>query len=471
MLIVIGLGLASPATLIGSRLIGAAFALSLVRRQPPAKLGFNLALAYLESVVVVIVHRWVLGDESPISPIGWAAAMAAVLVGLLVGWTMVSFVITIHDRERTPGELRRSLGASIVITLAAGLIGIVFLVSLWTSPQSVWLILILTSLVYSFTGAYGSLTKRYSDLQSVFAFSTEVYRPLHRTDVVTTTLEQVRRLMRADYADMMIFEDGTWRRATLGPNDTLMSENVDHADAADLLRLVLASPDRRWFTRTRGQRWIRSFYGDSGFETGIVSTISDPDEVIGLLVAGNRLGPVAAFDDDDKRLLDVLAKQVSDTLARSVLVERLKEEVIERENQAEQLIAAKDDFLASVSHELRTPLTAVLGSAEILQERDRDLDVDDRAELIGYIASEGREISNLVDDLLIATKADLGRLTVQVETIDLRVETLRAVASVQSIANGRAIEAGGLGGSAVADPLRFRQIVRNLLTNRPAIWW
>lgn len=135
----------------------------------------------------------------------------------------------------------------------------------------------------------------------------------------------------------------------------------------------------------------------------------------------------------------------------------------EVENQMANLVKSKDEFIASVSHEIRTPLTGVHGSAMVLsQDWDRLTD-EERSELIGYVATESGELARIVEDLLVAARADVGSLTVRIQPIDLTAEIKTTLDGI-SFRNGRP-DTSGVVGSARADPLRFRQILRNLVTN------
>jgi len=140
-----------------------------------------------------------------------------------------------------------------------------------------------------------------------------------------------------------------------------------------------------------------------------------------------------------------------------------------RQDDQEKLRASnesKDRLLASVSHEIRTPLTAIVGlSEEIVSSRaemtDADLD-----ELSGIIAAQSRDLADLVEDLLVGARADSGNLSIRPAWIDLRGEVDKAVAGVrESNPSAKLIAVMGEDVKAWADPLRCRQVVRNLLTN------
>lgn len=135
----------------------------------------------------------------------------------------------------------------------------------------------------------------------------------------------------------------------------------------------------------------------------------------------------------------------------------------EEERRMAAIVEAKNRFLASVSHEIRTPLTAVLGFTRLLE--DTEVSTDDRQLMISSVAEHAQEMSNLVEDLLVAARADMSQLEMIDVEVDLLAElqaTLRAGGSFTRDVNVIAKTAKR---HAKADPTRVRQILRNLLTN------
>jgi signal transduction histidine kinase len=135
---------------------------------------------------------------------------------------------------------------------------------------------------------------------------------------------------------------------------------------------------------------------------------------------------------------------------------------------AEELRASnesKDRLLASVSHEIRTPLTAIVGLSEEIASAN-GLGADELDELNAIIAVQSRELAELVEDLLVASRADFGNLSIRPETMDLRAQVDMVVQGLrESHRSSKALAVEGEGASAFADPLRVRQILRNLMTN------
>lgn len=85
----------------------------------------------------------------------------------------------------------------------------------------------------------------------------------------------------------------------------------------------------------------------------------------------------------------------------------------------------KNDFISRVSHELRTPLTAIKGWAETMQ-----YGVPDRITLekgMSVIVKESSRLTSLVEELLDFSKIQSGRLTMQMERMDVLAEIDEAV--------------------------------------------
>jgi PAS domain S-box-containing protein len=125
------------------------------------------------------------------------------------------------------------------------------------------------------------------------------------------------------------------------------------------------------------------------------------------------------------------------------------------------LAAAKDEFIASISHELRTPLTAVMGFASLLRESMAVAGhAGEDGEMIEAILREATDLANIVDDLLLAGRSQLGRLDVDRSVVEIRSEIDRVQDSL-----GTSYPVTGDELVVVGDPMRVRQIVRNLITN------
>ncbi len=143
-------------------------------------------------------------------------------------------------------------------------------------------------------------------------------------------------------------------------------------------------------------------------------------------------------------------------VAAEMLKERARREALSLEK--DRLLTDKDRFVASVSHELRTPLTAVVGLAHTLAESP-DLTTEERNEFVTTIVEQSEEVAAIVDDLLVAARAGSGHLSLVVGEVILRDE-LAMVAPP-----GIPIEENVERLATIGDPIRVRQVLRNLLSN------
>ncbi|WP_438032781.1 response regulator [Sorangium sp. So ce204] len=127
----------------------------------------------------------------------------------------------------------------------------------------------------------------------------------------------------------------------------------------------------------------------------------------------------------------------------------------------------KDEFLALLSHELRTPLTAILGWSQLLRLRGPSDEILGRA--LGTIERNARAQSKLIDDLLDMSRIIGGRLSLDVEVVDLgeMLETLLESAEPAAKAKGIRLDLSveSAGEQVMGDPNRLQQIVWNLVSN------
>ncbi|MEX1093471.1 MAG: HAMP domain-containing sensor histidine kinase, partial [Acidimicrobiia bacterium] len=129
-----------------------------------------------------------------------------------------------------------------------------------------------------------------------------------------------------------------------------------------------------------------------------------------------------------------------------------------------QQLALKDGFVAAVSHELRTPLTSVLGFAEELDTQWPNLADEDRRDLLGTVVDQARELSMLVEDLLVAARIDRNSLHILNQPVSVATLFEKLISTFDKTLSTR-IEWHPGSAVVMADALRVRQIIRNLVMN------
>src|SRR3954468_3473290 len=152
----------------------------------------------------------------------------------------------------------------------------------------------------------------------------------------------------------------------------------------------------------------------------------------------------------------LVTAETGDPPARfAMLVDRT--EVVETE-------AARDTFVSMLSHELRTPITTIYGSAHLLR---KDPAPAVRKELLNELAAETDRLYQLVEDLLVLSRYERGRLEVALEPVLIGHVVTEAVRSEAAQHPGLRVdlELDDPLPTVLADPTYLRQIVRNLVSN------
>jgi len=211
----------------------------------------------------------------------------------------------------------------------------------------------------------------------------------------------------------------------------------------------------------------------------------------GILVLGPRWSPDSwsAHDVGTVRSLLGVAIPLGEAAARwhveenrrrSLLVaarEELEVRVAERTSELEsanaqlrEALATRESFLAQMSHELRTPLSAVLGGVETIREGVDGPVGPPMARRLGMVERNGRHLLALIQDILDFTRGRAGKLPITPVPCRPRVvleQVLELVGPLLADSGGRVACSPVADGerAVLADPLRLRQILTNLVSN------
>lgn len=137
---------------------------------------------------------------------------------------------------------------------------------------------------------------------------------------------------------------------------------------------------------------------------------------------------------------------------------------------AEEDSAAKSRFLANISHELRTPLNAIIGFSEILKDEALGpLGNEQYKDYIKDIHSSGVHLLSLINDILDYSKAEAGKLEVDLNDVDITKvmrASLRLVMPRAQEAKVQLVEKIPEEHLVVrTDAKRLKQVLLNLLSN------
>jgi PAS domain S-box-containing protein len=132
------------------------------------------------------------------------------------------------------------------------------------------------------------------------------------------------------------------------------------------------------------------------------------------------------------------------------------------------LESMRQDLVATVSHELRTPLAAIYGAALTLRRGDVELEALMRDKLLEVVIEESGRLSEIVNDLLLASQLDSGKLRVTIEQCDpLEIAQLELDAARAHLPKNieLVLDAPASLPPVAADAGQLRQVLSNLIDN------
>jgi signal transduction histidine kinase len=194
-----------------------------------------------------------------------------------------------------------------------------------------------------------------------------------------------------------------------------------------------------------------------------------PEAMVPLRASGSLIGilherTTTPGSIDRERLL--LLGRLADQIALVVHAARLRERQEETLRRLRELDEMKSDFVAITSHELRTPLAAIRGFVNTLRRRLDELSGDETREFLEIVDHQTDRLIRLVEDLLVVSRIEAGKVTLHPEPLEPASFLERVVTGMGEHASRiqRRIHPG-LPDVFLADPQRLGQILTNLLQN------
>ena len=419
-------------------------------------------------LVLAAVAGWLVFEPRPLPTVHLGVAVTAFLIAELVAAALLFG----KARTRTGANRARLMiasGATAAFGLMIVLIGIGSLPG--TSPA-----FDAANRVLALTSGFGYLV----------AFAPP--RWLRRIFSASAAQSVTERLLRAPadsaeqvwqiYADIMRVQTGTDAVAVLMPRaDGMLAPAAyagppmptpDELGSSDVTALIRAGQPAR--LRDSDEAALVAHYGDDLSDDFVtVLSMPVPPDAEGAVLLFNRHRSL--FSDDDLRLLAALGGQAGILAERQAVTSahlRMASELSVSVEALTRASQAKSSFMANMSHELRTPLNAIIGFSDLMRLEEPD---GDRrrvpADWVDHIHTSGRHLLGLINDILDLAKVEAGRL-------DLRLTPLRVDTAVTELLTGLSPLLAGKHltvttslpeTTAMADRVRFRQIVENLLSN------
>jgi signal transduction histidine kinase len=282
---------------------------------------------------------------------------------------------------------------------------------------------------------------------------------------------RARELVLADFCAL-----GVWNA------EARRMELVAHAASADLTRPELGelatlliearrpamAPSRGMLVELIGRRQDVDLWG---LGPSLVVPLTAGERVLGCLVVCRREGgpEFNALNESQVLQMSQHATAVLEKARHDAELEAFMDRLSDTNAELERANRLKSQFLARMSHELRTPLSAIIGFSQLLLEgASGRLNPEQRGD-VDEIASAGRVLLDVINDILDLSRIEAGRIRLDRESIRLGSLLTDVASALRPLAHEKELELRVVivGGdpAVLADPLRFRQIVTNLVSN------
>lgn len=350
------------------------------------------------------------------------------------------------------------------------------------------------------TQLYEEVQNRVKELTALNNISQAVISTLDLDEILEIVTEQTTQILGVAATSVVLGDEkqgDLWFAAASG-------------EASDFVvgrRLALGQGIMGWVAQngqpllipdvSQDERYFSGFDQKSGFTARSILCVP-------LQARGKTIGAIEAlnkhngrFDDEDLRLLSLLAVPAATAIENAQLYQKAQEEItvrrqVEKTLESERSLLAqrvaertadlsaanaelsrasrlKDEFLASMSHELRTPLNAVLGMSEALQEEILGPLNENQKYSLRTIEESGRHLLSLINDILDVSKIEAGKLSLNKSIVSISSLCQASLRFIKQDALKKRLRIVSDVDTAVpnlwADERRLKQILVNLLSN------
>ncbi|MGA1867436.1 MAG: response regulator [bacterium] len=202
----------------------------------------------------------------------------------------------------------------------------------------------------------------------------------------------------------------------------------------------------------------------------IVSLVSSPYFSQGIFFLLGSLCLASLYIVHIIRLKRMLSEMASLIEKQSRELETMHNLVIDKTRDLEKVSTYKSEFLANMSHELRTPLNSALLLSKLLSENKEGNLTDKQVQFCQIIYSSSSDLLALINDILDLSKAEVGKMKLILEDVDLVNFANAITQSFQPLAQDKGLTLHADISEDVpsvfrTDRRRMEQIIKNLLSN------
>ena len=326
--LVLGLFFIDPVALFAARLLGAAPALLLVRRQTPVKLVFNLALFLVDASLTVLIFRKLAQFDGALATPNLVAVFVATACTSVLSMILIFGAISLSERELRLKHLPSSLQLGAVVTIANTSLALIGVTLIWRDLSQGWLLVLPAAVLFVAYRLYIGERKKQLGLQFLYDTTRELHGSTKVESALVTLLSQARDVFRADVAEIVLYnadEGDRALRTTLGPGDRKeVLQPVDRSLAEPAVLRTVGGGEALLLGRPGAGNGFRRFLRSQQAGNAMMAPLRGDSRVLGTLLVGDRLGDLRAYDDEDFQLFETFANQAGLSLELIELGVQLK---------------------------------------------------------------------------------------------------------------------------------------------------
>jgi signal transduction histidine kinase len=323
------------------------------------------------------------------------------------------------------------------------------------------------------------LETRYRELQRIVQITARVNAGLFLDEVLEGVYHDFKDFIPYDRIGFsLIEEDGTsvkarWAKAEYGP--LRLARGYSAELAGSTLETVINSGQPRIINNLEAYSLGKpeSLSTRLILEEGIRSSLTCPlianGTPVGFMFFSSRKPNMYASIHVD--IFQQIAGQLSVMVEKGRLVAELAAQKLELEQKNEELRRLNDlknSFLGVAAHDLRNPISNIQTAMSLMMDKSYSLTPEQQEQILSDIDQQTHYMLNLLDDLLDVSHIESGKFTLNPVPLALGTFLEEVVQRHNSLAEGKGSAVrleSAAAGEAMADPLRLRQVMDNLISN------
>jgi diguanylate cyclase (GGDEF)-like protein len=332
--LVLGIVLADASTLFPAVVLGSTLALVVYRRQPVPKLVFNAANQVLQTATTLLLFHGVGGADDALSPTGSLVILLAAVIGSAVGVSSIAAVIVASERRVELAKTLNMLLFGLIVSAANVSLGVVAALLLDREPWATSLLVIPLAVLYGAYRAFVAERTQREQVEFLYASTKSLKLTDESQSGVSALILEVATMFRAGRVELILFSPGDGVEGPVQYSvDTSGNVSVTPlTQLSDLTATVAAGTDGAVLVGAGSGGDVRKFLDANNIDDAMVAVLRDESHTFGVVVAGDRVGSVANFNEEDLRLFETLCNHAATALENDRLGQALAQlRMLERE--------------------------------------------------------------------------------------------------------------------------------------------